>query len=85
MTVSDVALRDASSVWQERFQLATPEEDSVRSYEEGVSLFEIESFVGVLTLLSAKPTMPMLLSRAKQIGSATSVLSLQRGIYSGLI
>ena len=62
--------------WGERFGLAPPDGD-VRSWENGMSLFEVESFIGVATLLSPYPTMPELMMKPNR-SSITAHLDVQR-------
>lgn len=62
--------------WGERFGLAPPDGD-VRSCENGMSLFEVESFIGVATLLSPYPTMPELMMKPNR-SSITAHLDVQR-------
>lgn len=79
VVVGASVLSSASDVWHERLLLAPPEGDEpIRSVEDGVSLFEIESFVGVLTLMSSSPTVPSLLCNVPQNGSISSRLKINR-------
>ena len=57
--VPSTALMEASNVWREFCSHEASDGASARSYEDA-SLHEIEAFVGVLTLFSARPTMPWL-------------------------
>ena len=87
-TIAAHVLAAASpSVWAERFAISTtkhgvddvddPEADDVRSYEKGMSSFELSSFVGVATLLSPHPTLPDLLERPRR-GSIAAHLQVRR-------
>ena len=66
------------SVWGERFSIAAePSDGDVRSYERGMSFYELSSFIGVATLLSPYPTMPELLEKPKR-GSIAAHLQVRR-------
>lgn len=60
--VSLGVLANVSTVWRERLTLAPPDlDDPGRSFEKA-TLLEVESFVGMCTLLSPNATMPELLN-----------------------
>jgi hypothetical protein len=63
MRIAASLLSASSSVWRERLLDATPEDGECVRSEENCSLFEVECWVGLCTLMSPKPTMPELLRR----------------------
>ena len=72
VVVHAAELVTSSLVWRERLNLSPPDGDDemIRSVEKNVSYFEMESFVSLLTLLSARPSKPDLLHPAPNSGSS---------------
>lgn len=72
VVVHAAELVTSSLVWRERLNLSPPNGDDeiIRSVEKNVSYFEMESFVSLLTLLSARPSKPNLLHPTPNSGSS---------------
>lgn len=77
--VSADILCAASPVWSERLALAPPRVDVTRSVETGTTEFEIDAFVGCLTLFTPAPTMPSLIRRSEnRRGTSAAQLDIRR-------
>ena len=70
-------LAAASPVWAERLSITEPDDEDVRSHEYGMSLIEVDAFVGVCSLLTPCPTMPSLMLRPRR-GSMSASMDLKR-------